>query len=373
MAGPSREIAAAIAGEAAGCGIELVASLPDGWIAALIEEFDSDARFDHIPVNREESAIGLCSGAFFGGKGALALMGASGLMTCIYAITKINYTYMVPMTIFITMRGRIGDRAKFHVSNGLYLEPVMQSIDLPYTVIERTEPARRDPPRRGPFAHHLAPGGGRLHPRPAVRGERLMAMEMEACFAHLVERWTDEVVVTSAGNASEMWWKLTGETERVFYLEASMSLASLFAAGIAYGIPRANVWAFSGDGAFLMNPGMLMVERRLGLPNLTHFLVDNGVYGATFEVDMADGGETDYAALARSCGLRNVFRFGTLADLDAGMDEVERVNGEAFVVLDVEPLGGSLPDPPMDGPECKFRFGRHLERTYGVRIFDARV
>ena len=117
--------------EAAGAGIELVASLPDGWIAALIEEFEADPRFDHIPVNREESAVGLCSGAFFGGKGSLALMGASGLMTCVYAITKINYTYMVPMLIFITMRGRIGDRAKFHVSNGLYLEPVMQSIDLP--------------------------------------------------------------------------------------------------------------------------------------------------------------------------------------------------------------------------------------------------
>ncbi len=200
-----------------------------------------------------------------------------------------------------------------------------------------------------------------------------MAMAMEACFARLVERWTDQVVVTSAGTASEMWWKLTGETERVFYLEASMSLASLFAAGIAHGIPQANVWAFSGDGAFLMNPGMLTVERRLGLPNLTHFLVDNGVYGATHELAMSDGGETDYAALARACGLANVFRFDTLPGLDSGMDEVARANGGAFVVLKVAPVGGPLPDPPMDGPECKFRFGRYLERTYGVRIFDAQV
>ncbi len=139
MAGPSAEIAAAIADQVAGCGIELVTSLPDGWIAALIERFEADERFDHVPVNREESAIGLCSGSFFGGKRSLALMGASGLMTCIYAITKINYTYMVPLLIFITMRGRLGDRAKFHVSNGLYLEPVMRSIDLSYTVIERRD------------------------------------------------------------------------------------------------------------------------------------------------------------------------------------------------------------------------------------------
>ncbi len=109
MAGP--DIASRIADEMASSGIELVASLPDNWIADLIETVEADDRFDHVPVNREESAIGLCSGAYFSGTGAVALMGASGLMTCIYAITKINYTYMVPVLIMITMRGRIGDRA----------------------------------------------------------------------------------------------------------------------------------------------------------------------------------------------------------------------------------------------------------------------
>ena len=65
-------------------------------------------------------------------------MGASGFMTCIYAITKINYTYQIPMLIGITLRGRPGDGAKFHQSNGLYLEPVMQSIDIPFMAIERS-------------------------------------------------------------------------------------------------------------------------------------------------------------------------------------------------------------------------------------------
>ncbi len=197
-----------------------------------------------------------------------------------------------------------------------------------------------------------------------------MAMPMLACFETLVARWTDQVVVTSAGNASEMWWALTGETEKVFYLEASMSLASLFAAGIARGIPAASVWAFSGDGAFLMNPGMLMVERRMALPNLTHFLLANGCYGATHEIAMADRGETDYAGLARASGLHNVYSFDTADALESGLEDVMRCNGESFVVLEVAPAGEILPDPPMDGPECKFRFGRYLERTYGVSIFD---
>ena len=50
-------------------------------------------------------------------------------------------------------------------------------------------------------------------------------MNFEACFRLLADRLKNEVVVTSAGNCSELWWEITGESERVFYLEASMSLA----------------------------------------------------------------------------------------------------------------------------------------------------
>ncbi|MGH7929154.1 MAG: sulfopyruvate decarboxylase subunit alpha, partial [Candidatus Binatia bacterium] len=99
-------------------GIKLVASLPDDWIAPLIHAVDKDDRFKHVPVNREESAIGLCSGAYFGGIPSLALMGASGLMTCVYAITKINYSYHIPLFIFATLRGVIGDPRPHHISNG---------------------------------------------------------------------------------------------------------------------------------------------------------------------------------------------------------------------------------------------------------------
>ena len=132
-------IAKRVADQAAACGVELVASLPDNWMAAVIREFGSDDRFRHVPVNREESAVGLCSGAFLSGTGSLAVMGASGLMTLIYAITKINYTYEIPMTILATLRGAPGDKAKFHVSNSLYFLPSLDAINLTYTVIDSAE------------------------------------------------------------------------------------------------------------------------------------------------------------------------------------------------------------------------------------------
>jgi sulfopyruvate decarboxylase TPP-binding subunit len=88
-------------------------------------------------------------------------MGASGFLTCIYAITKINYTYQIPLLIGITLLGRPGDDAKFHQSNGLYLEPVIRAIDVPFVAIERGA----DVARLASAFHH-----SRVMARPVVVG-----------------------------------------------------------------------------------------------------------------------------------------------------------------------------------------------------------
>src|SRR5262249_60899318 len=147
-------------------------------------------------------------------------------------------------------------------------------------------------------------------------------MRFEDCFRLLAERVKDDLIVTSAGNCSELWWEITGETERAFYLEASMSLASLFAAGIAIGAPERTVVAFSGDGAFCMNPGMLLVERQLALPNLKHFMVSNRCYGSTNELDLPFSAFADYPGMARAAGLERVHAFSSLASLRQGIDAI---------------------------------------------------
>jgi sulfopyruvate decarboxylase TPP-binding subunit len=71
-----------------------------------------------------------------GAMGSAALMGASGFMTVIYAITKINYTYEIPLFLMLTLRGGVGDHHKHHVSNSLYLRPVLEAINMSYRVID---------------------------------------------------------------------------------------------------------------------------------------------------------------------------------------------------------------------------------------------
>lgn len=195
-------------------------------------------------------------------------------------------------------------------------------------------------------------------------------MDIEACFRLLTDRLKDEVIITSAGNCSEIWWDMTRDTEKVFYLDASMSLASLLAAGVALGNPHRTVIAFSGDGAFVMNPGMLIVEKQLALPNLKHFLLSNRVYGSTNDLSHPFAELVDYAGMAKAAGIERVYEFSTVEGLGQGLDDMVRVPGHAFAVLHCDPLGRHLAAPPLDGPELKYRFGRYLERTGGRPIFD---
>ncbi len=195
-----------------------------------------------------------------------------------------------------------------------------------------------------------------------------MAMPIADCLSVLAARRQDELVVTSAGNSSEVWWEITGDTENTFYLEASMSLSTMFGAGIAMGYPQARVWSFLGDGAFVMNTGLLFVERALALPNLVSIIIANGCYGATAAADLPGAEPIDFAGIARAAGIAHVVRFETIEALETGFDDAFRSARPTTVVLDLEKPDRHFESPPFDGPELKYRFGRSLEKRFSRAI-----
>ena len=195
-----------------------------------------------------------------------------------------------------------------------------------------------------------------------------MAMDIERCFTEIAAARGDEIVVTSAGNSSEVWWELTRDLESTFYLEASMSLSTMFASGLALSYPKTRFWAFLGDGAFVMNTGMLFVERQLALPNLVSIIVANRCYGATGRADLPIGAEIDFASVARAAGIPNVHRFESVESMKAGFDDAFRAELPSTVVLELNPPQRHYESPPFDGAELKYRFGRALEKRFDRKV-----
>ena len=123
MSDKQADTARQIVDELAACGVKLVASLPDNWLTGVINTIEQDDRFVHVPVNREESAIGLCSGAYMGAMGSAALMGASGFMTVVYAITTACQRGL-EVQLFVS---EIGDQGLVYHAQRSYYDALLEA------------------------------------------------------------------------------------------------------------------------------------------------------------------------------------------------------------------------------------------------------
>lgn len=180
----------------------------------------------------------------------------------------------------------------------------------------------------------------------------------------------DALAVCALGMAANEWWDVT-KSEESFYMHGAMGFAASFALGLALALPKAPVWLLNADGSLCMNLGCLLTEAAQAPANLKHFVVDNRVYQTVGGMPMVNRGVSDYAALARAAGIPRARTIDSLDELERALPEIAAQPGPYFTVLKVEAESGFLGTPPMtyEGPEMKYRFGRALERRYGITVF----
>jgi sulfopyruvate decarboxylase subunit alpha len=114
-------------------GINLVASVPDINLLHLINLLAADKELTHIPVGREEEGIGVCAGAYLGGKRVAMLMQNGGLMNSCNGLTTTALQFGIPILLLVYYAGDMGDNA-FHML-GLLTEPVLEGLGIKYAVI----------------------------------------------------------------------------------------------------------------------------------------------------------------------------------------------------------------------------------------------
>lgn len=121
------------------CGVKLAATLPDDFVAPLIRRLDADPAIRHVPVAREAEAVAICSGAFFGGVRAVAVMGNTGLLTCTGELATLNLRHQIPVFCIVSQRGSIDDHRIYQEVQGRRTIPLLQAYDFPYHVFDRPE------------------------------------------------------------------------------------------------------------------------------------------------------------------------------------------------------------------------------------------
>jgi len=121
------------------CGIKIAASLPDDWVAPLIERIAADNQIRHVRVAREAEAIAICSGAFFGGVRSVAIFGNTGLLTCTGEMATLCLRHMIPVFCIVSGRGSIDDHKVYQEVQGRRTIPLLQAYDYPYKIIDKED------------------------------------------------------------------------------------------------------------------------------------------------------------------------------------------------------------------------------------------
>ena len=110
-------------------GINFIVSVPCVNLSKLLNMIDEDDEIIHIPVTREEEGIGLCAGAYLGGKNPAILMQNSGLGNSINALKSLTELYEFPLLMIMSHRGTEGENICGQVPMGESTPLILEAMN----------------------------------------------------------------------------------------------------------------------------------------------------------------------------------------------------------------------------------------------------
>src|SRR5499425_2272576 len=116
-------------------GFEFFAGVPCSLIEDLIAVLESHPRLPYVAAPREDVAVGMAAGAWFGGRRPAVLMQNSGLGTSLNALASLSLMYGLPALLVVTWRGYRGKDAPEHLLMGEITPKLLDLLGIPHRVL----------------------------------------------------------------------------------------------------------------------------------------------------------------------------------------------------------------------------------------------
>ncbi len=120
-------------------GVSLITLVPDEPLMPLIAGAQADPAFTTLTATREEEAIGIASGAALGGKRAAVLMQSSGFGNSVNALASLVVPYQLPIPLFISERGTLGEHNAVQVPIARTLRPALDALGITHVTLDRLD------------------------------------------------------------------------------------------------------------------------------------------------------------------------------------------------------------------------------------------
>jgi sulfopyruvate decarboxylase subunit alpha len=118
-------------------GVSFVTSLPDANLAKLLALVDAERELIHVTLCREEEGVGICAGAYMGGRTPAVIMQNGGFLNSCNALTTTALNFNIPMLLMIYYAGDLGDEG--FATLGSVTEPVLRALGIRYYVLRKLE------------------------------------------------------------------------------------------------------------------------------------------------------------------------------------------------------------------------------------------
>ncbi len=112
-------------------GIDFVTTVPCKQLAGVIDLVEKNKKIYHIPSNKEDEGMGLCAGAYMGGKKPCIIMQNTALGVTVNTLAALIQYYQIPLPMLISYRGEVGEPVACQVEMALHTKPILQQMNIP--------------------------------------------------------------------------------------------------------------------------------------------------------------------------------------------------------------------------------------------------
>jgi len=112
-------------------GIEFVTSVPCKQLGGVIDAVENHPDIFHIPCNKEDEGIGLCAGAFMGGKRPAIIMQNTAIGVTINSLVTLTQFYRMPLPMLISYRGELGEPVACQVEMAVHTKALLAQLHIP--------------------------------------------------------------------------------------------------------------------------------------------------------------------------------------------------------------------------------------------------
>jgi phosphonopyruvate decarboxylase len=364
-------------------GFDFFTGVPCSLIEDLIAVLERDDHAPYVAAVREDAAVGVAAGAWFGGRRPAVLMQNSGLGTSLNALASLSLMYGLPALLVVTWRGFGGKDAPEHILTGEITPRLLELLGIPLRVLAADSldadlgwAAAEMDARSAPVALLVPPKvvEAGAHDAPIDRVAAAAALPARLSDAPLpppsMSRFTalgvtlkaigDDPVLHANGYICRESFAVADRPQS-FYMIGSMGLAPALALGVALARPQRRAVVFDGDGNLLMNLGILPMIAARRPANLLHLVFDNEVYGSTGN-QASPSRQVRLDRVAAAAGFASAVAVSDPDGLEAALRAVQGAPGPHFVLVKVTPAEADVPRIPYTPAALRDRFRAALAR-----------